>query len=70
MKILDAGDDVTRAQLDIRHIAGQVIVEANWCQSLTPDATTEYVYLVYPRRRALLVAWAIVKAALTFRRFK
>jgi hypothetical protein len=71
MKITDVDiDDVTQAELEVKHIAGAVTAEARWCRPLITGDTTEYVYFVFTRRRALLVAWAFILAALTFRRFK
>lgn len=72
MKIIDnAYDGATSAFLEIEPLASTVTIEARWCQPLGPDSVwAEYVFLVFNRRRALLVAWAIIKAALTFRRFQ
>lgn len=54
------------AELDIRTLPGYgVSIEANWI-----PADTAMVYLVFSRLRAILVALIIIKAALTFRRFR
>jgi hypothetical protein len=53
------------ALLKIESVYSSVAVEATWVES--PE---DFVYILYTRRRALLAAFALILAALTFRTFK
>lgn len=69
MIIVD-GDGIDAAKLEIEHVAGGVTIKAEWIHAANGFMPADYVYAIFTRKRALFVAWTIIKAALTFRRFK
>lgn len=67
MKILDSITGVGQHQttIEVTYIYGAIAVRTQWVED--PKLT---VYGIYTRSQALQLAWAFIKAALTFGRFE
>lgn len=54
-----------QTSIEVKYLCGGVTMETAWVD--TPDMM---VFSVFTRAKAIKLAWAIFKAALTFRRFR
>jgi hypothetical protein len=54
-----------QTEVEVTHVYGTVAIESRWL-----DDRDTMVYSLFTRTAAIKLAWAIVKAALNFRRLK